>query len=79
MWPESGYIFNENLSKCENGGILTWDDENKKVFLSEMKHYTDFCTSSEGLIDIFTGKKNNVDIADRNAVLKYLQDIGIGN
>lgn len=54
-------------------------DENKKVFLSEMKHYTDFCTSSEGLIDIFTGKRNDVDITDRNIVLKYLQDIGIGN
>ena len=25
--------FNETLSKCENGGVLTWDDENKKVLL----------------------------------------------
>ena len=33
VWPESGYIFNENLSKCENGGRLTWDDVNKKVLL----------------------------------------------
>ena len=30
-WPTDGYIFNETLSKCENGGTLTWDDENKKV------------------------------------------------
>lgn len=26
-WPQSGYVFNETLSKCENGGVLTWDDE----------------------------------------------------
>ena len=32
-WPQSGYVFNETLSKCENGGVLTWDDENKKVLL----------------------------------------------
>ena len=32
-WPQEGYTFNEALSKCENGGILTWDDENKKVLL----------------------------------------------
>ena len=32
-WPESGYTFNETLSKCENGGVLSWDDENKKVLL----------------------------------------------
>ena len=32
-WPQEGYTFNESLSKCENGGILTWDDNNKKVLL----------------------------------------------
>ena len=26
-WPEEGYIFNENLSKCENGSKLTWNEE----------------------------------------------------
>ena len=26
-WPEDGYIFNENLSSCENGGELTWNEE----------------------------------------------------
>ena len=33
MWPESGYTFNAELSKCENGSKLTWDDENKKVLM----------------------------------------------
>ena len=33
VWPQDGYTFNERLSKCENGGVLSWDDENKKVLL----------------------------------------------
>ena len=33
-WPQDGYVFNETLSKCENGSILNWDDENKRVVLS---------------------------------------------
>ena len=30
-WPTDGYVFNSELSKCENGGKLSWDDTNKKV------------------------------------------------
>ena len=26
-WPGDGYIFNENLSVCENGSELTWNEE----------------------------------------------------
>ena len=26
-WPGEGYIFNENLSVCENGGELSWNEE----------------------------------------------------
>lgn len=33
-WPTEGYIFNSTLSKCENGGELSWDDENKRVLMS---------------------------------------------
>ena len=32
-WPESGYIFNENLSGCENGGELEYNSINKTVNL----------------------------------------------
>ena len=32
-WPQNGYVFNENLSKCENGGTLSWDDSTKKVIM----------------------------------------------
>ena len=33
VWPGDEYIFNENLSSCENGSTLTWDDENKRVVM----------------------------------------------
>ena len=33
-WPQEGYVFNDRLSKCENGSELSWDDENKKVIVS---------------------------------------------
>ena len=33
-WPTDGYVFNATLSKCENGGELSWDDENKRVVMS---------------------------------------------
>lgn len=28
-WPKEGYIFNAELSKCENGSILSWDNVKK--------------------------------------------------
>ena len=33
-WPQEGYVFNDRLSKCENGSELSWDDENKRVIMS---------------------------------------------
>ena len=32
-WPGEGYIFNSELSSCENGGELDYDSENNKVIL----------------------------------------------
>lgn len=32
-FPNDGYIFNDLLSKCENGSELSWNDEKKKVVL----------------------------------------------
>ena len=40
-WPTSGYKFNRELSKCENGSTLNWDDENKTVIFSG--NVTDKC------------------------------------
>ncbi len=32
-WPQDGYVFNTELSKCENGSSLTWNDESKRVVM----------------------------------------------
>ena len=32
-WPTNGYVFNEEMSKCEQGSKLSWDDTNKKVVM----------------------------------------------
>ena len=33
-WPTEGYVFNSELSKCENGSTLSWDDTKKVVVVS---------------------------------------------
>ena len=33
-WPAEGYIFNSELSKCENGGELSWDDTRKVILMT---------------------------------------------
>lgn len=33
-WPTTGYIFNATLSKCENGGEVSWDDTKKTVIMT---------------------------------------------
>ena len=30
-WPTEGYIFNETLSKCENGSTLVWNEDKKTI------------------------------------------------
>ena len=33
-WPTEGYEFNAELSKCENGSTLSWDDKKKAIIVS---------------------------------------------
>ena len=33
-WPTDGYKFNTELSRCENGSTLSWDDTKKAVIVS---------------------------------------------
>ena len=37
LWPKTGYIYNDVLSKCENGGKLIWNDELKTITLKTNK------------------------------------------
>ena len=58
-WPIDGYIFNETLSKCENGGTLSWDDENKKVIMQSNtsdKCYVYFDIANQTFADYIINK-----------------------
>ena len=42
-WPQKGYSFNAKLSKCENGGELSWDDVSKKYICLGMFQINAMC------------------------------------
>lgn len=60
-WPSEGYIFNSELSRCENGSELIYDEETNKVYM--MGNLSDKCyvyfdkiiTLSEYVINQYTG------------------------
>lgn len=41
VWPVNGYVYNEQLSNCENGSTLIWDEENGTLKVKTNK--TDKC------------------------------------
>ena len=67
-WPTDGYVFNSELSKCENGSVLSWDDTNKKVLFEgnnidkcyvyfdvySPPSVADYCTSGQTLSSCIT-------------------------
>ena len=68
-WPTDGYIFNAELSKCENGGILGWDNTNKVVTMTG--NMSDKCyvyfdvykpTLAEYVISQYNGVQGNNNI-----------------
>lgn len=77
MWPQDGYIFNETLSKCENGGKLTWDDQNKKVLLQTNTSdkcyiYFDAVYSAAMMItDLFNQGSNELANLDPDGNIRY--------
>ena len=38
-WPGNGYTFNSELSSCENGGTLTWNEDKRTVALKTRLSY----------------------------------------
>ena len=75
-WPGDGYIFNERLSGCENGGTLSWNSETNKVIMES--NTSDRCyvyfdikplTFAEHII-------NNIYTADGENGLYYHDGIG---
>ena len=74
-WPTDGYVFNSELSKCENGSVLSWDDTNKKVLFEGNnidKCYVYFDVLQVLLVDyvksLYTGTQgaNNMYYHDAN-------------
>ena len=75
-WPTEGYVFNESLSKCENGGELSWDDANKTVLMSgnisdKCYVYFDKITLSKYVIAQYNGVQGNSNI--------YYHDVSLEN
>ena len=77
-WPTKGYVFNENLSKCEKGSKLSWDNENKRVLMNGNKSdkcyvYFDVYVKPQVLLadyvkSLYTGTQgtNNIYYHDAN-------------
>ncbi len=62
LWPGDGYIFNETLSKCENGGELTWHEDTRTVSLKTSvsdKCYLYFDKYNPPDVTIATNNSNN--------------------
>lgn len=66
-WPTSGYKFNSILSKCENGGEISWDDENKRVLMSG--NVSDKCYVYFDLI-----VKTQININNNDTLLEKLSE-----
>ena len=74
-WPTEGYVFNANLSKCENGSELSWDNENKKVLMSGNKsdkcyvYFDKFVSLAEYVKSLYTGTQGENGIYYHDASL----------
>ena len=74
-WPTEGYVFNEELSKCENGSTLSWDDTKKIVIMQgnvSDKCYVYFdkiLTLAKYVISQYTGTQGSNGIYYHNSTL----------
>ena len=68
-WPQEGYVFNEQLSGCENGGTLSWNNETKKIVMST--NSSDKCYV---FFDIFDDKYFYTTIIKNNPTILTRED-----
>ena len=60
-WPTDGYVFNSELSKCENGSAITWDEETNALSFSGNKsekcyiYFDKVLTLTSYIISQYTG------------------------
>ncbi len=77
MWPQDRYIFNETLSKCENGGTLSWDSETNRVVMqtnSSDKCYVYFdavYTAAMMITDLFNQGSDELGNLDPDGNIRY--------
>ena len=77
-WPTKGYKFNAELSRCENGSTLSWDDTKKTVIMQgnvSDKCYVYFdlipsMTLAEYVISQYTGVQGENSIYYHNSSLE---------
>ena len=70
-WPLEGYVFNAELSRCENGSTLYWDEETKSVMMEA--NVSDKCY-------IYFDKENPyliVDFINNGSGRLYLNSVNI--
>ena len=88
-WPDGEYVFNKELSKCENGGELSWDNEKNQVVMvgnSSDKCYLYFNIDTSVTINSFTVTNTETTItismdaqSTNGAIAKYYYSIDDGN
>ncbi len=87
-WPDGEYVFNKELSKCENGGELSWDNEKNQVVMvgnSSDKCYLYFNIDTSVTINSFTVTNTETAItitmdaqSTNGAIAKYYYSIDDG-
>ena len=87
-WPDGEYVFNKELSKCENGGELSWDNDKNQVVMvgnSSDKCYLYFNIDTSVTINSFnvTNTETTITISmdaqsTNGAIAKYYYSIDDG-
>lgn len=87
-WPNEEYIYNSELSKCENGSILSWDNDKNQVVMvgnSSDKCYLYFNIDTSVTINSFTVTNTETTItismdaqSTNGAIAKYYYSIDDG-
>ena len=83
-WPLEGYVFNPEMSKCENGSTITWDEESQSVLIEAQISdkcyvYFDIASANEfttsGTSDFKSIKLNEQEITVGNTYQYEIGDI----
>ena len=90
LWPQEGYVFNERLSGCENGGTLSWNSETNRVIMESNTsdrcyvYFDKYATIKINKVETnkITSNVISIDVsavAGTNPITKYYYSIDNGN